>query len=37
LARLHIFTIWGELMYRLKAEAEGKARGPLFTSDGMGY
>jgi len=30
-------TTWGELMYRLKAEAEGQSRGPLFTSDGMGY
>ena len=30
-------TTWGELMYRLKAEAEGKPRGPLFTKDGMGY
>jgi hypothetical protein len=30
-------TTWGELMYRLKAEAEGQPRGPLFTSDGMGY
>jgi hypothetical protein len=30
-------TTWGELMYRLKAEAEGKPRGPLFTTDGTGY
>lgn len=30
-------TTWGELMYRLKAEAEGQPRGPLFTRDGMGY
>jgi len=30
-------TVWGELMFRLKAEAEGKGRGPLFTRDGMGY
>jgi len=30
-------TTWGELMYRLKAEAEGIPRGPLFTKDGMGY
>jgi hypothetical protein len=30
-------TTWGELMYRLKAEAEGQSRGPLFTSEGMGY
>ena len=30
-------TTWGELMYRLKAEAEGKPRGPLFTRDGVGY
>ena len=30
-------TVWGELMFRLKAEAEGKPRGPLFTPDGIGY
>jgi uncharacterized protein YndB with AHSA1/START domain len=30
-------TTWGALMYRLKAAAEGKSPGPLFTKDGMGY
>ena len=30
-------TTWGELMYRLKAAAEGQSRGPLFLRDGMGY
>jgi hypothetical protein len=25
-------TAWGELMYRLKASAEGKSRGPLFLT-----
>ena len=29
-------TTWGELMFRLKAAAEGKSRGPLFLAD-MGY
>jgi len=28
-------TTWGELMFRLKAAAEGKAPGPLFTLDGL--
>jgi hypothetical protein len=28
-------TTWGELMYRLKAAAEGLKPGPLFTSGGM--
>ena len=27
-------TTWGELMFRLKAAAEGKTPGPLFTRDG---
>ena len=27
-------TTWGELMFRLKAAAEGRTRGPLFTRDG---
>jgi hypothetical protein len=27
-------TTWGELMFRLKRAAEGKAPGPLFTRDG---
>jgi hypothetical protein len=30
-------TTWGELMFRLKASAEGKSHGPLFLADGMGY
>lgn len=30
-------TTWGELMFRLKAAAEGKKPGPLFSSDGMAY
>ena len=30
-------TTWGELMYRLKAAAEGKAPGPLFSREGFGY
>jgi hypothetical protein len=30
-------TTWGELMYRLKAAAEGKTPGPLFTMAGMAY
>jgi uncharacterized protein YndB with AHSA1/START domain len=30
-------TTWGALMYRLKAAAEGKSPGPLFTKDSMGY
>ncbi len=30
-------TVWGELMFRLEAAMEGQPRGPLFTSDGMGY
>jgi uncharacterized protein YndB with AHSA1/START domain len=28
-------TVWGELMFRLKAVAEGGAPGPLFTTAGM--
>lgn len=28
-------TTWGELMYRLKAAAEDKTPGPLFTKDGL--
>jgi hypothetical protein len=28
-------TTWGELMFRLKAVAEGKGRGPLFLANGM--
>ena len=30
-------TTWGELMFRLKAAAEGKAPGPLFSIDGVAY
>jgi hypothetical protein len=30
-------TTWGELMYRLKAVAEGKKRGPLFLADELAY
>ena len=30
-------TTWGELMYRLKAAAEGKPRGPLFLAGALAY
>jgi hypothetical protein len=30
-------TTWGELMFRLKAAAEGKPRGPLFLTDSLAY
>jgi uncharacterized protein YndB with AHSA1/START domain len=30
-------TTWGELMFRLKAVAEGKIPGPLFSKTGMAY
>ena len=30
-------TTWGELMYRLKAVAEGKSAGPLFLADSLAY
>ena len=30
-------TAWGELMYRLKAAAQGKEPGPLFSAAGMAY
>ena len=30
-------TTWGELMFRLKAAAEGKSRGPLFLPDALAY
>ena len=30
-------TTWGELMFRLKAAAEGKSQGPLFSEGDMGY
>jgi hypothetical protein len=30
-------TVWGELMFRLKAAVEGKPRGPLFLSGGLAY
>jgi uncharacterized protein YndB with AHSA1/START domain len=30
-------TTWGELMFRIKAAAEGKTPGPLFSAGGMAY
>ena len=30
-------TVWGELMFRLKAAAEGKTPGALFLTTGMSY
>jgi uncharacterized protein YndB with AHSA1/START domain len=30
-------TTWGELMFRLKAVAEGKTPGPLFSATGLAY
>jgi uncharacterized protein YndB with AHSA1/START domain len=30
-------TTWGELMFRVKATAEGKSRGPLFLASDMAY
>ena len=30
-------TAWGELMYRLKAVAQGKTPGPLFSTAGMAH
>jgi uncharacterized protein YndB with AHSA1/START domain len=30
-------TTWGELMFRIKAVAEGKTPGPLFSRTGMAY
>ena len=30
-------SVWGALMMRLKAAAEGKSPGPLFLQGGMGY
>jgi len=30
-------TVWGELMFRLKAAAEGNPRGPLFLGDSLAY
>ena len=30
-------TTWGELMYRLKADCEGKSRGPLFLTGDLSY
>jgi hypothetical protein len=30
-------TTWGELMYRLKAAAEGKSQGPLFLANELAY
>ena len=34
---VHCNTTWGELMYRLKATAEGKAPGPLFAVSALAY
>jgi uncharacterized protein YndB with AHSA1/START domain len=34
---LNCNTTWGELMYRLKAAAEGKPRGPLFLASDLAY
>jgi uncharacterized protein YndB with AHSA1/START domain len=30
-------TVWGELMFRLKAAAEGKSPGPLFSLTALAY
>jgi len=30
-------TTWGELMFRIKAAAEGKPRGPLFQRSSLAY
>jgi uncharacterized protein YndB with AHSA1/START domain len=30
-------TVWGELLFRLKATAEGHSVGPLFLADAMAY
>lgn len=30
-------TTWGGLMFRIKAAAEGKSPGPLFSANGMAY
>lgn len=30
-------TTWGELMFRIKAAAEGTPRGPLFLADSLAY
>ena len=30
-------TAWGELLFRLKAAAEGHPRGPLFLADSLAY
>lgn len=30
-------TVWGELMFRLKAAAEGHGRGPLFAAGSLAY
>lgn len=30
-------TVWGELMFRLKGQAEGRALGPLFSRAAMSY
>lgn len=30
-------TVWGELMFRLRAAAEGKPQGPLFLANSLAY
>ncbi|HLW98454.1 MAG TPA: SRPBCC domain-containing protein [Candidatus Acidoferrales bacterium] len=30
-------TVWGGLMFRLRAAAEGKPQGPLFLANSLGY
>ena len=30
-------TVWGELMFRIKAAAEGQTPGPLFVAAGLAY
>jgi len=30
-------TTWGELMFRIAADAEGRSRGPLFKRGALGY
>jgi hypothetical protein len=30
-------TTWGELMFRIRARAEGKSPGPLFVPNGLAY
>ena len=30
-------TVWGGLMFRIRAAAEGKSQGPLFQANGLAY